>query len=241
MKRRLLSLILVFIVCSTCLFACSNNEEPTVNKNNLKYKYSYQEHVRNIRAITEEIYSEEIENDLIANIEVDLMYPLNKGLDEVPTFFVIDIEYKEEKEYIISNSGEEKSVITKFNHYLGYIDFDEYRSISIFYNDCFQPGKSICKALNVSGNKKYFTSQTSTAYCTFAVEIDNKIITIFNINHKTNDDWRIIFNNDEQCYERVEYTEKMRKRLDGYTVDYYPTGEFSQVESGNYKYIRDWV
>ncbi len=184
MKKRFLT-VFVFILFSFSIFACSCYFPPRkgwYEHPDFETKYTIEEHIQRITARTEEILAEEIDNGQIKEIFVDIVYAF---YDDDPEYFLVEIEFTEEKNYTVSKPYRPETQTTFCSAYVnlvGFIHYDiyEYGMVSSPYMQrwgdhfgVYMPGKSPYTICGYRNEKKYYGRGS------FAVQTEEGLLRIY--------------------------------------------------------------
>lgn len=177
--KKLLCLLLT-IVCCLCMVACDNC--PSCEKKGgyehpeYQSEYTEEEHIERISARTREKYAEEIEEGIIIDFKVEILYAF---YDNDPEYFLVELEYSlplhgAYTNHYTTSDGEKGDTryTTKYKHIIGYIENDSYMTGIIYYAD-FMYGRSAYTVFGYNDSKKYYGGTVQ------AVEKDGKIVQIF--------------------------------------------------------------
>lgn len=176
-------------ILACCLFilsfsacACRTNIDGGYTHPVFKTKYTVEEHIERITARAQARFAEDIESGLVVDIFVDIVYAF---YDDDPEYFLVEVEWKEEKEYEFSFYEKEKNYtfVTKYIHLVGFIrnDVYVYGLMKCPYGrrgekniDTYMPGKSPYTICGYRDGKKYYGSGS------FAVQTDEGLLRIYN-------------------------------------------------------------
>ena len=174
--KKLLSAL--FIVFCFPLFSCGESDSensalplapgtiPPWEPTTYTSAYTVEEHIDRLIDYTENYhFYEEIENGEIVNYEVEVLY----SFENHPKYYMIDIEYAEEKDFTARGFADCKS---KYMHTVVQVIDDKYyfNEWSYFW---FLPGKNPYEYTGNDAGKKYFAEYV------YAVEKDGERVQIY--------------------------------------------------------------
>ena len=219
-SKRLLPLILI---CSLCLYTFTACEEDRIIGGPHNYthpefqtEYTIDEHIDRIRERTMEKFSAEIEKGKIANIEVEILYAF---YDNDPEYFMVQLQYTQDftgSYRVKDESGRRvlKTYATRYKHFIGFIENDEYYVRVRLYSGYGENSKRIAKFID--GRNPYELSGYGDAkkYCTVrhcAVETSEGLLQVFNSYNLMNGG--VEFDGYEQRFEQCVIPEDEHKKL----------------------------
>lgn len=211
--KKLLCLFLT-IVCCLCMVACDTcsacEKKGGYTHPEYQSKYTEEEHIERISARTREKYAEEIEEGIIIDFKVEILYAF---YDNDPEYFLIEYRFADT---ILEYKGEGSEVkLTKkhYGHTIGMIKNDAYCVGSFHccidendgigsqtgYDDEIFVGQNCYTRCGFENAKKYYGGDV------FAVEIDGQMVQIYK-----HDYWH---KDEEKCWERRVISESEQKNL----------------------------
>lgn len=133
--------------------------------------YTEAEHIERIKERTETRFSKEIERGEIANYTVEIVYAF---YDNDPEYFLVNLEYENDFPAEYATEGTR----TKYKHFLGYIENDEYYAGVYNYSgekgdSMFTEGRNAYEVAGYGEAKKYYGNRI------FAVETEGELLKIF--------------------------------------------------------------
>ena len=177
-SKKKVELLIMCILASLCFllvgcwtYAGSNYKHP-----DFVTQYTQEEHIQRISERTQTRFSKEIESGEIVNYTVEIVYAF---YDNDPEYFLVNLEYAEEFEKY--SYGGELEYKTKYKHFLGFIENDEYYTGLYCYGGengdaMFIGGRNPYEVTGYGDAKKYYGANR------FAVETENGLLKIFKIN-----------------------------------------------------------
>ena len=173
--------------------------------------YTEAEHIERIKERTETRFSKEIESGEIANYTVEIVYAF---YDNDPEYFLVNLEYKYPWHKLdwVGNPFEQ----TKYKHFLGYIENDEYYTGINGYSgekgdSMFTEGRNAYEVAGYGEAKKYYGNDV------FAVEKEGALLKIFKMNSTG----------------QVEFEEGYEGEWEQYII---PETEYEDLMKNNYKF-----
>lgn len=159
---------LMLVAVFTIVIALSATSCSSENK-----EYTPEEHIARIRDLTDKRFQYHLENMLIENIYVDIIYSL---YTEKPLYFLVEIEYKEAIVYgTYCQDNKNIDYSTKYKHVIGYIENNNYylglQDIGVDFIKCRSPYTYYEHFVN----KKYYGDGV------YAVKYNDSINAIFTI------------------------------------------------------------
>ena len=164
--------------CVDCLpISCSHEPWSHYKHPDFITAYTEEEHIQRITERTQIRFSEKIESGAIVNYTVEIVYAF---YDNDPEYFLVNLEYK----YPWRSLDVSGNLIyeTKYQHFLGYIENDEYYTGLTGYtgeygDSMFIDGRNAYEVAGCGGAKKYYGSDV------FAVETKDGLLQIFDIDN----------------------------------------------------------
>ena len=171
--------------------------------------YTEAEHIERIKERTEARFSKEIESGEIANYTVEIVYAF---YDNDPEYFLVNLEYK--NDFPVKHKTE--GTRTKYKHFLGYIENDEYYTGINGYagekgDSMFTEGRNAYEVAGYGEAKKYYGNDV------FAVEKEGALLKIFKMNSTG----------------QVEFEEGYEGEWEQYII---PETEYEDLMKNNYKF-----
>ncbi|MBQ8229916.1 MAG: hypothetical protein IJZ32_04405 [Clostridia bacterium] len=182
-KRLIISCLSCVLFLSGCTYrnSCSDTSRrdgPFFEHPEFKTDYTIEEHIERISTLTEENFANELASGELVSYNVEILYAF---YDEDPEYFLIELEYAEERSssYETCARDENKRNIivqykTKYMHMIGFIKYDKYYHLRYIYAHQFVPGRSSYRYYGYTNNKKYVGAAGLQA-----VEKDGQIIKLF--------------------------------------------------------------
>ena len=168
-------MVIGLIVFTVCYFVKKANGDYIPYKHpDFKTQYTKEEHFERIWDLTVERFKKDFEQNKIKGLFVDIVYAF---YDDDPEYFLVEIEYYEERAYWASftdATGSNIKITTKFIHTIGYIKNDNYYSSSLYRS--FIIGKSAYTTYGARDCKKYYGRGVQAAL------IDGKLIEVLDTN-----------------------------------------------------------
>lgn len=217
MKKRKSVLFYCFLILQLCLLvACdldSGTRHPsqTYKHPDFVTAYTEEEHIQRITERTQIRFSEKIESGAIVNYTVEIVYAF---YDNDPEYFLVNLEYAEEIQRFYPTGNLKYQ--TKHQHFLGYIENDEYYTGASSYggqdgDSMFIDGRSAYELAGYATAKKYYGSDV------FAVETKDGLLQIFEIGSTA----------------RVEFDTVDETRWEQRII---PESEYENLMKNNYKF-----
>ena len=158
-----------FLGCGNCIMVDDGGYGNYVHPK-FETNYTVEEHIERIKAETEEVFSNEIENGVLVNYTVDIVHAF---YDDDPEYFLVELEYAYEWRGKTDN-GEPYGLkyTTKYRNLIGYISNDSYR-VGGPIPGIFKDGRSAYTLSGYKTAKKYYGALV------FGVEKDGEILQIY--------------------------------------------------------------
>ena len=164
--------------CVDCLpISCSHEPWSHYKHPDFVTAYTEEEHIQRITERTQIRFSEKIESGAIVNYTVEIVYAF---YDNDPEYFLVNLEYKYPW-HKLDPAGKPYEQ-TKYQHFLGYIENDEYYTGVYNYegeksDSMFIDGRSAYEVAGCGGAKKYYGNRV------FAVETKDGLLQIFEMSN----------------------------------------------------------
>lgn len=166
--------------CADCLpISCYYNPWKYYKHPDFVTEYTEEEHIQRISERTQIRFSEKIESGAIVNYTVEIVYAF---YDDDPEYFLVNLEYK----YPWRSLDVSGNLIyeTKYQHFLGYIENDEYYAGLTGYtgeygDSMFIDGRNAYEVIGYGTAKKYYGSDV------FAVVTKDGLLQIFDMDNRS--------------------------------------------------------
>lgn len=176
-KRLITCCLSLSLLLSGCT-RCNPYIKDVYSHPKFKTDYTIEEHIERISKRTEKRFAKELASGELVSYNVEILYAF---YDEDPEYFLIELEYAEERSsaYQTCALDENKRNIivqykTKYMHMIGFIQYDKYYYLGHTYTHSFKPGRSSYQYYGYANNKKYVGATGLQA-----VEKDGQIIKLF--------------------------------------------------------------